>query len=58
MIAPVDVGEYTHRNMPGSTFHLLQATGHCPHMSHPEETIEAIKQYLHAAHANSGRSWS
>jgi sigma-B regulation protein RsbQ len=35
--------------MPHSSFHQLQATGHCPHMSHPEETIEAIKAYLAAA---------
>jgi sigma-B regulation protein RsbQ len=25
---------------------VMRATGHCPHMSHPEETIEAIKDYL------------
>jgi sigma-B regulation protein RsbQ len=50
MIAPLEVGEFTHRNVPGSTLHVLEATGHCPHMSHPEETIQAIKAYLHAEH--------
>jgi sigma-B regulation protein RsbQ len=49
MIAPVEVGEYTHRHLPGSTFRQLAATGHCPHMSHPEETIEAIRDYLSGA---------
>jgi len=49
MIAPETVGDYLHRAIPGSTLHKLQATGHCPHMSHPEETIAAIRQYL-AAH--------
>ena len=45
-IAPVEVGSYLHRTMPGSTLKHLKATGHCPHISHPEETIEAIRSYL------------
>ena len=45
-IAPTGVGEYVHRHMPGSTFRLLRATGHAPHLSHPEETIEAMREYL------------
>ena len=48
-IAPVEVGNYLHRTMPGSTLRMLKATGHCPHISHPEETIETIKSYLDAA---------
>ncbi len=46
IIAPLDVGEYLHRHLPLSTLRVMRATGHCPHMSHPEETIEAIKEYL------------
>lgn len=46
MIAPFEVGEYVHRQLPGSTLRIMKATGHCPHMSHPEETIQAIKEYL------------
>ena len=49
MIAPNAVGDYIHRVTPGSTLHVLAATGHCPHMSHPEETIDAIRAYLGAA---------
>ncbi|MDX1419216.1 MAG: alpha/beta hydrolase [Rubricoccaceae bacterium] len=45
-IAPDAVGDYVHRHLPRSTFHHLAATGHCPHMSHPEETIGAMKAYL------------
>ena len=45
-IAPQSVGEYLHRSMPGSTYRLLDVTGHCPHMSHPDETIGAIREYL------------
>jgi sigma-B regulation protein RsbQ len=47
IIAPNAVGEYLHRVTPNSTLALLTATGHCPHMSHPEETIRVIRNYLH-----------
>ncbi|HEX4885312.1 MAG TPA: alpha/beta hydrolase [Casimicrobiaceae bacterium] len=50
-IAPDDVGAYMHRHVAGSTLHKLAATGHCPHMSHPEETIEAIRAWLEPAQA-------
>jgi sigma-B regulation protein RsbQ len=49
MIAPLDVGDYLGRHLPGSTLRVLRATGHCPHMSHPDETIAVIKEYLGAA---------
>jgi sigma-B regulation protein RsbQ len=48
-IAPVEVGHYLYRTMPKSTLRLMKATGHCPHVSHPEETIEAMKEYLAAS---------
>jgi len=46
IIAPVEVGEYIHRKIAGSELVILEATGHCPHLSAPEETILAIKAYL------------
>jgi sigma-B regulation protein RsbQ len=46
IIAPVEVGQYVHQHLPLSTLQILQATGHCPHMSHPTETIAAIQKYL------------
>jgi sigma-B regulation protein RsbQ len=48
-IAPQGVGEYVARMVPESTFHQLRATGHCPHLSHPAETITAIREYLKMA---------
>jgi sigma-B regulation protein RsbQ len=45
-LAPVEVGRYLEAHLPGSTYRQLRATGHCPHISHPEETIEVIKEYL------------
>ncbi len=46
IIAPLEVGEYLHKNIPNSSLKVLAATGHCPHMSAPEETIAVIKEYL------------
>ena len=48
VIAPTVVGEYVHRHLPQSTYVPLNATGHCPNLSAPEETIEAIRDYLSA----------
>jgi len=46
VIAPREVGEYVHSNLSDSTLVILNATGHCPHLSAPEETIAAIQLYL------------
>jgi sigma-B regulation protein RsbQ len=45
-IAPPVVGEYVHRRIPGSTLVMLDATGHCPNLSAPEETTAAIRAFL------------
>ncbi|MEH7117487.1 alpha/beta hydrolase [Neobacillus vireti] len=49
IIAPLEVGEYIHQNIPNSVLKTMEATGHCPHMSHPEETVLLIRQYLNEA---------
>jgi sigma-B regulation protein RsbQ len=46
VIAPVCVGEFVHRAIPGSQLVLLDATGHCPNLSAPDETIAAIKAFV------------
>jgi sigma-B regulation protein RsbQ len=46
VIAPTSVGEYVHREIPGSVFVELDATGHCPNLSAPQQTIEAIRAFL------------
>jgi sigma-B regulation protein RsbQ len=48
MVAPVEVGQYLADHLAGSTLRLMKANGHCPHMSHPEETVALIKEYLAA----------
>jgi sigma-B regulation protein RsbQ len=45
-IAPPAVGEYVHRQIPGSSFVLLDATGHCPNLSAPSATVEAIRAFV------------
>jgi sigma-B regulation protein RsbQ len=46
MIAPLEVGEYLAKNLPYSTVRVMKATGHCPHMSHPDEVIALMKEFL------------
>jgi sigma-B regulation protein RsbQ len=45
-IAPVAVGEYVHDAIPGSELVLLNATGHCPNLSAPDETTAAIAAFV------------
>jgi sigma-B regulation protein RsbQ len=46
VIAPEAVGRYVHQQIPGSVFTHLQATGHVPQLSAPEETTAAIRAFL------------
>jgi sigma-B regulation protein RsbQ len=45
-IAPDSVGVYVHGQIPGSTLVKLRATGHCPNLSAPAETVTAIADFL------------
>lgn len=46
VIAPEAVGNYMHQQIKGSKLVLMNATGHCPNLSAPQETITAIKEFL------------
>jgi len=48
VIAPGPVGEYVQRHLPDGRLVLLKATGHCPNLSAPEETVDAIRAFLAA----------
>jgi sigma-B regulation protein RsbQ len=48
VIAPDPVGTFVHEQLRGSRFVRLQATGHCPNLSAPAETAEAIRAFLEA----------
>ena len=45
-IASLEVGQFVHKNIANSKLVVLESTGHCPHMSAPNKTIEAMKNYL------------
>jgi sigma-B regulation protein RsbQ len=46
VIAPEAVGRYVAEQLPSAEFQLLDATGHCPNLSAPEETVAAIRGFL------------
>jgi sigma-B regulation protein RsbQ len=46
VIAPVCVGEFVRDRMPNASMVLLNATGHCPNLSAPEETAAAIERFV------------
>lgn len=46
VIAPNGVGEYVHHNTPSSVLVQMKATGHCPNLSAPQETIDAIRAFV------------
>jgi sigma-B regulation protein RsbQ len=48
VIAPVAVGEYVRDAMPAAEMVLLDATGHCPHLSAPDATANAIAAFVDA----------
>ena len=45
-IAPTPVGEYVAQQIPNSSLVRLDAVGHCPNLSAPDETVAAIKSFL------------
>lgn len=49
IIAPPSIGDFIHDRIPGSSLVRMKATGHCPNLSAPEETTQAIKQFLASA---------
>nr|BFD87503.1 alpha/beta hydrolase [Streptomyces sp. Xyl84] len=46
VIAPREVGAFVHAAVPGSRLVTLDATGHCPQLSAPEATSDAILDFL------------
>jgi sigma-B regulation protein RsbQ len=59
VIAPEGVGDYVHRNIRGSQLVVLEATGHCPHLSNPAATAAAMRAFLDTYPRRANRSsWS
>lgn len=49
IIAPRSVGEYMHKVLPNSTLFVIENQGHCPHMSAPGPSTQAIDAFLMSA---------
>ena len=45
-IAPEEVGRFVEREMPAAELVMLDAVGHCPNLSAPEATVDAIEEFL------------
>jgi len=50
-LAPLEVGDYMARNMPGSSLQVVRNIGHCPHMSAPQESARVVLAFLDALEA-------
>lgn len=48
IIAPLPVGSYVHREIPGSTLVVIPAKGHVPSLSEPAQVVAGIRAYLAA----------
>jgi sigma-B regulation protein RsbQ len=46
IIASKEVGEFVHRGIPNSKLMVLEATGHCPNLSAPDEVISAMRSFV------------
>ena len=46
VIAPVAVGEFVAEQLPAGSLVMLEATGHCPNLSAPEATTQAIAAFV------------
>jgi sigma-B regulation protein RsbQ len=46
IIASKEVGEFVHRGIPNSELIILEATGHCPNLSAPDEVIAAMRTFV------------
>jgi sigma-B regulation protein RsbQ len=46
VIAPDSVGHYVAQNVQQGVFKKMKARGHCPNLSAPEETIQAIRSFI------------
>jgi sigma-B regulation protein RsbQ len=46
IIAPMSVGKYMHETMQKSTLRVIENVGHCPHLSAPHASVDAMEEFL------------
>ena len=49
---PLEVAEYLHRSIPGSTLRVIEAAGHLPHVSAPTVVVAAMAEFLGEAQSH------
>ncbi|HET8819041.1 MAG TPA: alpha/beta hydrolase [Xanthomonadaceae bacterium] len=54
LIAPRAVGEYMARTLPDATLRVIRNVGHCPHLSAPCESMDAMDEFLATLAARDG----
>jgi sigma-B regulation protein RsbQ len=47
-IVPIQVAHYLHEHLRASQLREFDAHGHCPHLTHPRETVRLVQEYLDA----------
>jgi len=45
-LVPLPVGDFCHAQLQGSKLQILEVSGHCAHISHPDLVIAAIREYI------------
>jgi sigma-B regulation protein RsbQ len=46
IIAPLVVGEFLHRTLPNGMLRVVDNVGHCPHLSAPSASAQAMNEFL------------
>ncbi len=47
-IAPLEVGQYVAGALPSAELVVLDATGHCPNLSAPQQVVDAVRRFVDA----------
>lgn len=56
MIVPAEAAEYLHQHLPASTMRIIKGSGHYMHLSHVNEVVATIQDYLAASLAQQRKS--
>lgn len=51
-LAPLTAGDYVHAQLANNRLQVLDVSGHCAHMSHPQLVVAAMRRYLSLAPAD------
>ncbi len=46
-LVPLPIGEFIQKHLQNSQLRVLDVTGHCAHMSHPQLVVDVMKTFIH-----------